>query len=62
MIYYDDAVDMIVNLNKDYNQIKSDRDMLFLEISYLKQAIKELGLLQRVNARINKIKREEKPF
>lgn len=62
MLYYDDAVDMIINLNKDYNKVKSDRDMLFLEISYLKQAIKELGLFDKVNAKVDKIKHDEMPF
>lgn len=59
---YGEAVQMINNLNKDYNEIKEQKNILLLEVSYLKQALKELGLLEKVNTKIKEIQDNEIPF
>ena len=62
MLDYDEAVQMINNLNKDYNEIKEQKNILLIEVSYLKQALKELELLEKVNTKIKEIQDTEIPF
>lgn len=62
MLDYDEAVQMINNLNRDYNEIKEQKNILLIELSYLKQALKELGLLEKVNTKIKEIQDTEIPF
>lgn len=62
MLDYDEAVQMINNLNKDYNEIKEQKNILLIEVSYIKQALKELELLEKVNNKIKEIQDTEIPF
>ena len=62
MLYFDEAVERIVELNKCYNDIRKENSQIYNELSYLKQAIKELGLEETIKDKIKRIQEEEFPF
>ena len=63
--HYNSKATSSSDLNKRLNATSSlseQKNILLIEVSYLKQALKELGLLEKVNNKIKEIQDTEIPF
>ena len=52
---FDEAIEALTQMNESYKNLRKENTQMYFELSYLKQAIKELN-------KIKQIKDEEFPF
>lgn len=59
---FDEAIEALTQMNESYKRLRKENTQMYFELSYLKQAIKELGLNEQIENKIKQIKDEEIPF
>ena len=59
---FDEAIEALTQMNESYKNLRKENTQMYFELSYLKQAIKELGLNEQIENKIKQIKDEEIPF
>lgn len=59
---FDEAIEALTQMNESYKNLRKENTQMYFELSYLKQAIKELGLEETIENKIKQIKDEEVPF
>lgn len=59
---FDEAIEALTQMNESYKNLRKENTQMYFELSYLKQAIKELGLEETIENKIKQIKDEEFPF